>query len=213
MTDAPSPEAQHTSNLTHRRANPDYWQSRYEKGETGWDIGYPSTPIKEYVDQLTDQELRILIPGAGNAHEAEYLWRKGFRNLVVLDIAQAPLDNLRQRVPELPPANTMLGDFFTHQGEYDLILEQTFFCSFPPTEDNRKQYAKRVHELLAPGGKLVGVLFNFPRDPQNGPPFGGDREEYLRYFSPMFKIKVLDTANNSIKPRTGKELFIILEKN
>lgn len=40
-----------------------YWTERYGKGETGWDIGHVSTPIKEYVDQLEDKELKILIPG------------------------------------------------------------------------------------------------------------------------------------------------------
>jgi thiopurine S-methyltransferase len=197
---------------SHERDNPAYWTQRYEKGATGWDIGSVSTPIKEYVDQLTDRSLRILIPGAGNAYEAEYLWRQGFSELTVLDIAQAPLDNLRKRVPDLPPASTVLGDFFTHQGTYDLILEQTFFCSFPPTDTNRQAYAKQMHSLLSARGKVAGLLFNFPLDPQNGPPFGGSAAEYRTYFSPFFNIREMSTAHNSIKPRTGKELFIIMEK-
>ena len=27
-----------------------YWSDRYIAGNTGWDIGYPSTPIQAYVD-------------------------------------------------------------------------------------------------------------------------------------------------------------------
>ena len=45
-----------------------YWSNRYEEDRTGWDIGYPSTPLKEYIDQLTDKTISILIPGAGNAY-------------------------------------------------------------------------------------------------------------------------------------------------
>ena len=26
-----------------------YWSKRYEENRTGWDIGYPSTPLKEYI--------------------------------------------------------------------------------------------------------------------------------------------------------------------
>jgi len=63
-----------------------YWSKRYEENQTGWDIGYPSTPIKTYVDQLENKDLKILIPGAGNAYEAEYLWQQGFKNVHVLDI-------------------------------------------------------------------------------------------------------------------------------
>ena len=53
-----------------------YWQDKYINQHTGWDIGYISTPIKEYIDQLSDKSLKILIPGAGNAHEAAYLYKK-----------------------------------------------------------------------------------------------------------------------------------------
>ena len=31
--------------------NSDFWTQRYKEGSTGWDIGYPSTPIKEYIDK------------------------------------------------------------------------------------------------------------------------------------------------------------------
>jgi methyl halide transferase len=27
-----------------------YWSDRYQKQITGWDIGYPSEPIKTYID-------------------------------------------------------------------------------------------------------------------------------------------------------------------
>ena len=50
-----------------------YWEERYQKGETGWDAGTITTPLKEYIDQLTDKNLTILIPGAGNGHEFDYL--------------------------------------------------------------------------------------------------------------------------------------------
>ncbi|MFS4468005.1 hypothetical protein [Maribacter sp. 2210JD10-5] len=45
-----------------------YWTKRYHEEETGWDIGYPSTPLKAYIDQLEDKMISILIPGAGNAY-------------------------------------------------------------------------------------------------------------------------------------------------
>ena len=61
----------------------EYWSKRYEEGQTGWDIGYPSTPIKTYIDQIKDKNLRILIPGAGNAYEAEYIFKEGFKNVFV----------------------------------------------------------------------------------------------------------------------------------
>ena len=58
----------------------EYWDSRYETHETGWDIGEPSTPLKTYIDQLRDKSISVLIPGAGNAYEAAYLYENGFFN-------------------------------------------------------------------------------------------------------------------------------------
>jgi len=47
-----------------------YWTERYDAGKDGWDLGCISPPIKEYIDQLTNKDIKILIPGAGNSHEA-----------------------------------------------------------------------------------------------------------------------------------------------
>ncbi len=119
-----------------------YWSQRYLDNSTGWDIGYASTPLVEYIDQRKDKNIRILIPGAGNAYEAEYLFQQGFSNVFVLDIAELPLKALKKRVPDFPIAQLLNEDFFEHEGTYDLILEQTFFCSFEPTKENRSSYAK-----------------------------------------------------------------------
>jgi len=51
-----------------------FWSSKYQEGQTGWDMGEVSPPIKAYIDQLTNKDLSILIPGAGNAYEAAYLF-------------------------------------------------------------------------------------------------------------------------------------------
>ncbi|MDH5647012.1 MAG: TPMT family class I SAM-dependent methyltransferase, partial [Candidatus Heimdallarchaeota archaeon] len=63
--------------------SPANWNKRYADKQTGWDIGSISTPLKQYFDQLTDTSLRLLIPGAGNSYEAEYLYSKGFQNVTV----------------------------------------------------------------------------------------------------------------------------------
>lgn len=53
--------------------NKSYWENRYTNNLIGWNIGYISTPLKTYIDQIKDKSLKILIPGAGNSYEAEYL--------------------------------------------------------------------------------------------------------------------------------------------
>ena len=185
-----------------------YWEERYAAGETGWDIGYISTPLKVYIDQLQCRDLKILVPGCGNGHEVEYLHNQGFDNVYAMELTQKPLDNLLTRMPDFPTQQVILGDFFAHKGQYDLILEQTFFSAFEPRL--RPDYARKIHELLSANGKLVGVLFNCELG--GGPPYGGTKEEYESCFRPYFNLHVFEESYNSIESRDGIELFINLEK-
>ena len=188
--------------------SPEYWRKRYIENQIGWDCGQITTPLKEYIDQLTDKNLKILIPGCGNAYEGEYLWKQGFKNVYILDFAQEAIENFKKTVSEFPFKNIIHQDFFEHQDKYDLILEQTFFCAINPTK--REEYAAHCSNLLNEKGKVVGVLFN--RDFVGGPPFGGNLADYQRLFSYFFSEVKMDSCYNSIKPRVGSELFIRLVK-
>jgi SAM-dependent methyltransferase len=186
-----------------------YWNNRYLQGETGWDIGYVSTPLKDYFDQLGRKDLKILIPGGGNSYEAEYLFEKGFTNVYVLDISVVALQNFQKRVPDFPSEQLLHQDFFDLQDTFDLIAEQTFFCALNPSE--RSRYVLKMHSLLKDGGKLAGLLFCIPLN-DDRPPFGGNESEYRKLFSEHFNIEIMETAYNSIPERAGNELFIKLRK-
>jgi len=186
-----------------------FWESHYQQENKPWDLGAVSPALKQYVDQITDRNLRILIPGAGSAYEAIYLHRQGFTQVFVCDWAPSAFDYLRREAPDFPEAHLLVADFFKLELQVDLILEQTFFCAISPTL--REQYAEKIATLLADGGKLAGLLFAFPFE-QEGPPFGGTRAEYERLFAPHFEIIHLATSEASIKPRAGRELFIELQK-
>jgi SAM-dependent methyltransferase len=188
--------------------NKEYWENRYQNNETGWDVGKITTPLKDYIDQIENKELKILIPGAGNGYEFDYLIKKGFKNVFVIDLAEQPLENIKKRNPYF--ANHLIqGDFFELNESFDLIIEQTFFCALNP--DSRTRYVSKMYELLNTNGKISGLLFDFPLT-EVGPPFGGCKEEYLKSFSEKFTIKTLEKAYNSIKPRKDNELFFIFEK-
>ncbi len=160
----------------------EYWEEKYKINDTGWNLGYISTPIEEYIDQLDNKQLKILIPGGGNSFEAEYLLKQGY-SCTVIDIAQQPLSNVLIRFPSFPRENLIQQDFFDHIDSYDLIVEQTFFCALHP--DLRARYVEKMNQLLHKNGKLVGLLFDFELT-EEGPPFGGSHTEYFRLFSTYF---------------------------
>ena len=190
--------------------NEDYWSSRYQNNNTAWDMGKVSPPLKEYFEQLTNKSISILVPGCGNAYEAEYLLEKGFKNITLIDISPVLVNKLKKQFSDFlyKEINIICGDFFTLNQTFDLVVEQTFFCAIDPLL--RINYANKMHELLNENGKLIGVFFNRTFDA--GPPFSGSKAEYHLLFKDKFQIKTMDECYNSINPRKGSELFVILQK-
>ena len=183
----------------------DFWENKYKTNKIGWDLGAISPPLKAYFDQLENKELKILIPGGGNSYEAEYLFNKGFKNVYVVDLAKSALENIKNRVPNFPKSQLILGNFFDINDSFDLIIEQTFFCALNP--NLRKDYANKMNELLTKKGKLVGLLFDAKLN-EDHPPFGGNKEEYISYFKPYFDLEILEPCYNSYHNRQEMELFI-----
>ena len=186
-----------------------FWNDQYIANTTGWDLGQVSPPLKDYIDQLRDKDLKILIPGCGNSYEAEYLLKMGFTNINLIDIAPELVERLKSKFKSDLNIKIILGDFFTHEGEYDLILEQTFFCALDPVL--RRSYVEQMKKLLKNGGKLAGLLF-VKEFEKAGPPFGGTKKEYELLFRNDFELKVFEPCINSFDKRAGTEMFVVLVK-
>jgi methyl halide transferase len=186
-----------------------YWRQRYQNHTTTWDIGAPSTPIASYIEQLTNKDIAILIPGCGTGYEVAFLYQQGFTNVTCIDIAAEAIERCKQILPKEHQVKLLQQDFFKHSTTYDLIIEQTFFCALPPSM--RKQYVLHMHSILNTKGKIAGLLFNkiFEKE---GPPFGGSILEYQQLFSTHFNQLTMQPCYNSIESRAGNELFVIFEK-
>ena len=194
--------------VNENRLDQEYWETQYKTNATGWDIGNISPALKQYIDTIENKNSRILIPGCGNSYEAEYLLSQGFSNITVIDIAPTLIENLQKKFQNNPNITILSGDFFEHKGQYDLIVEQTFFCALPPIM--RENYVSKMHQLLSDKGKLVGLLFN--KTFESRPPFGGNQTEYEELFKDYFAFIIMETCYNSIAPRANTELFIEFQK-
>lgn len=186
--------------------NAAYWTHRYSTNKIGWDVGGVSPAFQLFFDQISRKDVSILIPGCGNAHEVHYLLEKGFTNITLVDISPFPIEKLQNELKkqmETGICQVICSDFFTLEGKYDFIFEQTFFCALDPSL--RVAYVQKMVELLSPDGHLVGLLFD--REFQGGPPFGGSKAEYLSLFSNYFLVHTLRTCIHSIPPRAGTELW------
>ena len=184
----------------------DYWENRYVEGTTGWDTGYITRPIKEYIDQLEAKSLSILTPGSGPSHEAEYIHQQGFENIHIIDMSELAMDTFKKRYPTFPESQIHVQDLLEHTGKYDIIIEQTCFCALEP--HLRNQYLNHIKSMLNLNGKYVGLLFqHMELSDTDGPPFGGDLSYYLELFGNHFEIKTMEDCYDSIDPRAGNELW------
>ena len=187
-----------------------FWDERWKTNDTGWDLNTISPPLKSYFDVMTCKNKSILIPGCGNAYEAEYLLQNGFKNITVIDIAPTLVQQLLDKFSEYAgkELTVICGDFFKHTGQYDFIIEQTFFCALE--KNRREEYVTKMNLLLNENGKLTGLLFN--KEFENSPPFGGSKDEYLKLFSVDFIIEKMEICTNSVQPRLDTELFFEFKK-
>lgn len=195
--------------------DPDYWNARYRGEQTGWDLGAANPALVDAVCERADPTDRILIPGAGRAHEAIELWRRGYRDTFVLDWAAEAIAAVRSQ-PAVADAGLSAAelderlvhaDFFAHEGRYDFLLEQTFFCALDP--GLRRDYVAQAAALLQPAGTWLGVLFD-REFPAPGPPFGGSAEAYRRLFSTHFRVERLEPNVKAVGPRNGHEVIGVM---
>ena len=186
-----------------------YWDAQWKSNTIGWDLGVPAPPLVAFIGTIENKEAKILIPGCGNAYEAEYLVSKGFKNITLIDISETACAILKVKFLNQSAVRVLCEDFFKLEDKFDVIIEQTFFCALPLII--RQRYVWKMHSLLNDHGILAGLLFN--RQFDVSPPFGGSLEEYEKLFQTAFHIDQLSTANNSVTPRANTELFFSFVKN
>lgn len=185
-----------------------YWDQRYRQADTPWDLGEASPTLMYLTERYAQIDSRILIPGGGRGYDLYELHRRGFHHAAALDWSIEAIRLAQRRFPEL--ADKLIhADFFEHEGIYDLILEQTFFCALPP--NRRSDYVDQMASLLKRGGILAGVWFVFPLTEQ-GPPFGGSPVEYRHLMTGQFDFLRFERCRYSVPERWGNEWLIVVQR-
>jgi len=185
-----------------------YWNIRYLNEDTPWTLNTHNNAIVNYfLDK--DRNSNILIPGAGLSSEAQALLELGYKNITICDISEIVISKLKSENDLASKILLLNADFFELVGQYDYIIEQTFFCAINP--ELREQYVTKIYDLLKPRGRLLGVLFNIDFE-KAGPPFGGSEKEYKNLFSNRLNIINMEICQDSVSARMGNELFFECSK-
>lgn len=185
-----------------------FWQERYDSGNTPWDLGGASPHFVEllesHADELPPGKMAVL--GAGRGHDAALFAAAGF-DVVGFDYAPGAIQESSARYGDrvrfeqadiFDPALTTPGSEF-HQA-FDYVLEHTCFCAIHPRQ--RTAYVETAAGLLKPGGKLIGIFWE--HGDTDGPPYSTTETDLDQHFAGRFERLRLETRQ-PVSDRTGLE--------
>ncbi len=185
------------------------WDTRYQTGDTPWDLGGPSAAVMGAARSALPAGARVLVPGCGRGWHVEAL--AGLGHVVTgLDLSPTAVAQARARVGPHPGVSFVVGDLLSPPndwwGRFDAVVEHTCFCALDPSL--RTGYLDAVVRLLRPGGLLLGAFLNFVG---GGPPYGSTPTELRGLFSPHFEVLTMAEAD-VFAPKSCPQLTVILRR-
>jgi hypothetical protein len=186
--------------MEHDSSRQNFWDDRYAAGKMPWDSRGVPEKVKGYLAHA--QPGRVFIPGCGSAYEVAAFHAAGW-SVTALDFSPVAVGRARRILGSLGKS-VILGDFFQHplgESAFDVIYERTFLCALPPLL--WPNYAARMHELIRPGGKLVGFFF-YGEEPEP-PPYPLTEPQVMGLFEHKFTRTRDEPVSDSLPVFAGKE--------
>lgn len=190
------------------------WQEKYESGEIPWDKGVPAPALTDFLRDRGPLQGRILVPGCGTGSDLIPLAAAADR-VTGLDIAPLAVETARRRLAGFSNAEIRLADIFSDcssaplAGQFDAVWEHTCYCAIPP--EKRPDYVAAMAAALKPGGRLLGVFYLNPWDPDEdqgqGPPFGTTGAALTETFSTHFDPVDSWRPASAYPGREGREIM------
>lgn len=163
---------------------PGFWDQRYAAGKTPWDQQGVPVNLREFLKR-TPVSGRALVPGCGSGYEIRSLHERGWP-VLGLDFSTAAVAQAQRLLGPLGHL-VRVGDFFAPAGDlagFSLVYERTFLCALP--SKMHSPYARRMAELIIPGGVLCGFFFHGPED--EPPPFPLSDEQIHTLLGDAFEL-------------------------
>ena len=187
-----------------RKSLHEFWEGRWQSGETPWDHGRHAPPWEEFVEREGAPAGRILIPGPGSGHDVRYFADLG-AEVTGLDISPSAVAAARKRNHH-PNATFRSGNFLDPDpdllGQFDWVIEHTCLCAMDPS--HWEDYARSVTRVLKPQGFYLAIFYRNPHD-DAGPPHRIDAETIERLFGTNFIELKAWQPERAYESRAGRE--------
>ena len=189
------------------------WDQKYRQGDSPWDKGAPSPPLKQYLERHPIRG-RALVPGCGRGHEVALAVEHGL-DATGLDIAPTAVTEAQEKYPQLAD-RFVTGSLFDPPPEFysafDVVLEHTCLCALPPSL--RPQYRQGIDLTLRRGSLLIGVWYINPNlDPgEEGPPYPFSAPDLAALFADGYEIVDDYVPDVAFPGRAGRERVRVLRR-
>lgn len=184
-----------------------YWESRWNKGNTGFHMpeGYPG--LKEYWPSLNlPANPRVLVPLCGKSIDMIVLEQQG-ASVVGIEISEKAIlsffskhrrqfetkDYAGFKIYRSEKIELWQGDFLkypTQKSGFNLIYDKAALVALPP--DKQTAYVHKLHSLAGPDTAILMHHFLYPQHEMQGPPFSISPQKIDYYFSDRFTIHLLE---------------------
>ena len=153
-------------------ADPIRWDERYEKGDTPWDTGQPSSELQRVIAEAAIAPCRAIDLGCGTGTNAVWLAQQGF-DVTAVDVSPRAVEMARRRAEAAGVrAHFLVADLTRPPpelaGPFDFLFDRG--CYHVVRREDVTAYAEALRRLTRPGA-LGLVLAGNAREPHDpGPP-------------------------------------------
>jgi SAM-dependent methyltransferase len=196
-----------------------FWQGRWETGQTGWDLGGPHPHLQRLIAEALESGWleprgRILEPGCGRAHNGAALARQGF-HVVAFDAVERATQEAKHLYGEQPGLTLVTRNaLVTHQDwreSFDAIFDRAMLCALSP--DQRHAYVHACFEHLRPDGVFLSMPFSVvthENPDKKGPPYAITLSELTDLLVPGFAMVHMEERDDGATDgRIKKEMLCI----
>jgi len=182
-------------------AVPVFWNQRYASAETPWVVHKIPAMLRSFLKRIRTRG-RVLIPGCGTDHGAIKAFADAGFEVTAIDFSPVALAEMKKALGNFD-GKILRADFFKSDfgRRFDLVYERTFLCAMHPRR--WAEYAKRVSELLRPGGKLIGIFF-YGTEP-GPPPYPINKRQAAEIFGKYFRLLRALKVSDSVPMFAGTE--------
>lgn len=195
-----------------------FWQERWDEGRIGFHMARVHPSLERHVDQLgLTPAHRVLVPLAGKACDVDLLAERAGRVFANEFIESAARQFFAER--GLTPTETgeagrrrltagvvtfLCQDFFELapedlEGPVDAVFDRAALVAVAPSA--RQGYASQLARLVAPGGRILLVVFEYDARRIEGPPFSVPPAEVDTLLTPDFEVRHLAQTEADVGPK------------